>query len=123
MTHRARAPDAEDASDFVQLAGPAEQNAAFECSSTIGGVSGSLCVTDTTLVLGGSDTSGGAPAGITARVGTDDIRSWRVTLSGATFSLAIEAKARHTVVLLAQFHAATVQAMTRAAGPADAVSA
>lgn len=132
MTHRARAPGAEEISDFVQLSGPGVWGpglwgpglwgADFECSSTVAGVSGSLCVTPSALMLGRSD-SGGASAATTARVGTDDIRSWRVTLCGATFSLAIEAKARHSVVLLAQFHAATVQAMTRAVGPAAGVSA
>ena len=74
--------------------------------------------------LGGLDVFvNNAGTGDSTRVGTRDIRSWRATSAGATFSLAVEAGARHTVVLLTQFQAATVQAMTRAAGPATGLSA
>ncbi|KZX21827.1 hypothetical protein [Rathayibacter tanaceti] len=104
------ATGATDVVDFVQLAGSVD-GAGFECSSTVGGVSGGLCLTEDALVLRGG--------GASTRVGTRDIRSWQATPTGATFSLAVEARARHTVVLLAQFQAATVQAMTRAAGPAS----
>ncbi|WP_146077035.1 hypothetical protein [Rathayibacter rathayi] len=101
-----------EVTDFVELAGAVPDDAGFECSSTIAGVGGALCVTPDSLVLRSAAT------GASTRVGTHTIRSWRATPAGATFSLAVEAGARHTVVLLSQFQAATVQAMTRAAGPA-----
>ncbi|PPG12700.1 hypothetical protein C5C41_14220 [Rathayibacter sp. AY1E9] len=106
-----------EVTDFVELAGAVRDDAGFECSSTVDGVTGALCVLPDSLVLRSAGT------GDSTRVGTRDIRSWRATPAGATFSLAVEAGARHTVVLLTQFQAATVQAMTRAAGPATGLSA
>jgi hypothetical protein len=103
--------------DFVQLAGPVPEEVGFECSSTVGGVSGGLCVTDDALLLTGGGTDD------TARIVSRDIRAWRTTPTGATFSLAVEDGARHTVTLLAQFQTATVQAMTRAAGPSSGLAA
>lgn len=97
------------APDFLELAGPEHEGASFECSTTLDGVTGSLCVSAGTLVL-----SGTAP---TVRLGADDIDRWWDTPSDGTFSLAVEAGARHTIVLLSQFHGATVHAMTRAFGP------
>ncbi|AND17932.1 hypothetical protein C5C18_01705 [Rathayibacter tritici] len=106
-----------EVTDFVELAGAMPDEVGFECSSTVAGVSGALRVTPDSLVLRS------AAIGASTQVGTHDIRSWRATPAGATFSLAVETGARHTVVLLSQFQAATVQAMTRAAGPAASLSA
>lgn len=96
-------------SDFLQMAGPDHEDASFECSTTLDGVTGSLCVTAGVLLLSGS-----APP---VRLTADDIHSWSATPTGGTFSLAVEAKVRHTVVLLAQFQGATIHAMTRSFGP------
>ncbi|MBF4461176.1 MULTISPECIES: hypothetical protein [unclassified Rathayibacter] len=101
--------------DFLTLAGATEEGASFECSSTVDGVSGSLCVTDDGFLLRGPTSS--------ARIDLGDVRSWQATVSGATFSLAVEAGSRHTVTLLSRFHAPTVVAMTRAAGAPARLSA
>ncbi|NRG42503.1 hypothetical protein GTU73_02470 [Rathayibacter sp. VKM Ac-2804] len=97
------------APDFLQLAGPAHSSAVFACSTTLRGVTGSLCVTEGVLVLGGSQP--------TVQLRAADIRSWWDTPAGGTFSLAVESGARHSVVLLSQFRGATVHAMTQAFGP------
>ncbi|WP_133960963.1 hypothetical protein [Rathayibacter sp. PhB151] len=97
------------APDFLRLAGPAHRDADFACSTTLDGVTGSLCVTEGLLVLGGTQP--------TVRLRALDIRSWWDTSTGGTFSLAVESGARHSVVLLSQFRGATVVAMTQAFGP------
>jgi hypothetical protein len=97
------------APDFLRLAGPAHHDADFACSTTLDGVTGSLCVTEGLLVLGGTQP--------TVRLRALDIRSWWDTSTGGTFSLAVESGARHSVVLLSQFRGATVVAMTQAFGP------
>lgn len=97
------------APDFLQLAGPEHAGASFECSTTLDGVTESLCLTAAGLEIGGSRP--------TVHLRARDIDSWWDTPAVGTFSLAVEAGARHSVVLLSQFHGATVHAMTRAFGP------
>ncbi|QHC60270.1 hypothetical protein [Rathayibacter sp. VKM Ac-2760] len=99
------------APDFLELAGPEHEHdgASFDCSTTLHGVTGSLCLSSGVLVLGGSEPS----VSLRAR----DISSWWDTPTGGTFSLAIESGARHSIVLLSQFRGATVHAMTQAFGP------
>lgn len=97
------------APDFLQLAGPEHPESTFECSTTLDGVTGGVCVTRDTLLLSEDDS--------TVRLHSRDILGWWDTPAGATFSLAVEAEAKHSVVLLAEFHGATVHAMTRAFGP------
>ncbi|SMH50249.1 hypothetical protein SAMN06295885_3490 [Rathayibacter oskolensis] len=112
---RARRPGTELwAPDFLELSGselsePERAESSFECSTTRDGVTGALCVTGSTLVL--SDVES------TVRLRARDIFGWWDTPAGGTFSLAVEAGARHTVVLLSEFRGATVHAMTRAFGP------
>ncbi|MDY0912896.1 hypothetical protein [Rathayibacter festucae] len=97
------------APDFLQLAGQVDRTAVFTCSTTVGGVTGSLCVTEGVLTLAGSQP--------TVQLRAADIRSWWDTPASGTFSLDVESRARHSVVLLSQFRGATVRAMTQAFGP------
>ena len=62
------------APDFLRLAGPEHHDADFACSTTLDGVTGSLCVTEGLLVLGGTQP--------TVRLRALDIRSWWDTSTG-----------------------------------------
>ncbi|MWV58864.1 hypothetical protein [Rathayibacter sp. VKM Ac-2754] len=105
------------APDFLQLGGDDHDAAGFECSTTRGGVTGGLRVSDGARVGDGRLVL--SQVGSTMSFRARDVLGWWDTSSGggATFSLAVETGARHTLVLLSEFRGATVHAMTRAFGP------
>lgn len=106
VTHPRWAPD------FLQLAGPDNADATFECSSTFEGVSGAICVTPDLLVLRGATS--------TTTLRARDVHVWWDVPAGPTFSLMVKGSTLHRIVLLRRFQDATVHAMTRAFGPRSA---
>lgn len=101
--------------DFLGLAGREDPQSVFTCSSRVHGVTGTLLVLPDALVLSEDDG--------TVRIPADEVDAWWDSASGDAFSLAVQGRHRHSVVLLSEFRSATVHAMTRAYGPLNRLSA
>jgi len=101
--------------DFLGLAGREDPESVFTCSSRVHGVTGTLLVLPDALVLSEDDG--------TVRIPAAEVDAWWDSTSGDVFSLAVQGRHRHSVVLLSEFRSATVHAMTRAYGPLNRLSA
>ncbi|MBO0985286.1 hypothetical protein [Rathayibacter sp. SD072] len=101
--------------DFLGLAGREDPESVFTCSSRVHGVTGTLLVLPDALVLSEDDG--------TVRIPAAEVDAWWDSTSGDAFSLAVQGRHRHSVVLLSEFRSATVHAMTQAYGPLNRLSA
>ena len=115
MTGTALEAPTVEITDFLGLAGCEDPQSVFTCSSRVHGVTGLLLVLPDALVLSEDDG--------TVRIPADEVDAWWDSSSGDVFSLAVQGRHRHSVVLLSELRSATVHAMTRAYGPLNRLSA